>query len=66
MTDVQNAIDYVRQNRERFLEELKNFVAMPSVSTSDEHKDDVARTAEWVAGQLRVMGMTRTEVMQTA
>lgn len=65
MTDVQNAIEYVRQNRGRFLEELKQFVSMPSVSTSDEHKSDVQRTADWVAGQLRALGMTRAEVMPT-
>ncbi len=33
MTDVQRAIDYVRQNRERFLAELKSFVAIPSILT---------------------------------
>ena len=66
MTNVQNAIEYVRQNRGRFLEELKEFISMPSVSTSDEHKADVQRTAEWVAAQLRALGMTRAEVMPTA
>ncbi len=65
MSDLQNALDYAHQNRERFLAELKEFVAIPSVSTSDEYKDDVAHAAEWVAGQLRSLGMTRVEVMPT-
>jgi len=65
MTHIQTAIEFARQNRERFLEELKTFVSMPSVSTADEHKADVARTAEWVAEQLRALGMTRVAVMPT-
>jgi acetylornithine deacetylase/succinyl-diaminopimelate desuccinylase-like protein len=65
MTDVQTALEYVRNNQARFLDELKEFVAIPSVSTNDENKDDVARAAEWVAGQLRSLGMTRVEVMPT-
>ena len=37
MTDIQTAIEFVRQNRERYLEELKSIVSMPSVSNTDEH-----------------------------
>ncbi len=65
MTDVQRAIDYVRQNRERFLAELKSFVAIPSISTSDDHKADIQRAAEWVVGQLRALGMERVQIMPT-
>lgn len=32
---------------------LKDFVAIPSVSTQPEHSDDVRRCAQWVADQLR-------------
>lgn len=66
MTDArQNALDYAHQQRGRFLDELKEFLAIPSVSTSPEHKADVWRCAEWVAGQLRSLGMERVQVMPT-
>ena len=65
MADVQKAVDFVRANRERYLSELKEFVAIPSVSTSDEHKDDIARAAEWVAAQLRSLNMDKVEIMPT-
>ena len=65
MTDVQRALDYVHQNRERFLAELKSFVAIPSISTTDEHKTDMQRGAEWVSGQLRALGMERVQIMPT-
>ena len=57
MTDSQKAVEYVRSNSERFLNELKDLVAIPSISTLDENKSDVQRAAEWVAGQLRSIGM---------
>lgn len=65
MTDVQRTLDYVHQNRERFLAELKSFVAIPSISTTDEHKTDMQRGAEWVSGQLRALGMERVQIMPT-
>lgn len=65
MSDLQKALDYAYQNNERFLGELKELVAIPSVSTSPEHKEDVARAAEWLAAQLRSLGMDGVQVMPT-
>jgi len=57
--------DYVRSNRERFLEELKTFLRIPSVSTLPEHKPDIQRAAEFVAAELRRIGMTHVEITPT-
>ncbi|OGO37830.1 MAG: hypothetical protein A2Z03_12380, partial [Chloroflexi bacterium RBG_16_56_8] len=65
MTDVQKALDYARQNGDRFLSELKEIVAIPSVSTTPENRDDVRRGAEWMAGQLRSLGMNNVQIMPT-
>jgi len=65
MADVQKALDYVRANGERYLGELKEFLAIPSISTLAENKGDVQRGAEWVAAQLRSMGMEQVRVMPT-
>ena len=59
------ALDYARQNGERFLSELKDFLAIPSISTSPEHKGDIQRGAEWVAAQLRSLGMKNVQIMPT-
>jgi len=64
--NAQQAIEYVRQHRERFLNELKELVAIPSVSTSEEHKADIQRAAEWLATQLRSLGMEKVQIMPTA
>ena len=39
------------------LERLNRFLAIPSVSTKAEHGADVARCAEWLAGELRRIGL---------
>ncbi len=54
---------YYQQNRERFLEELKAFLRIPSISTAPEHKADVLRAAEFVAADLRSSGMEHIEII---
>jgi len=65
MSDAQKAIEYVRTNSVRYLNELKEFIAIPSISTLPEHKSDVQRGAEWVAAQLRSMNMDDVQIIPT-
>jgi acetylornithine deacetylase/succinyl-diaminopimelate desuccinylase-like protein len=59
------ALEYASKNRERFLSELKEILALPTISTSDEHKPDMQRGAEWMAAQLAALGMDRVQIMPT-
>jgi acetylornithine deacetylase/succinyl-diaminopimelate desuccinylase-like protein len=56
---------YVRQNEARFLDELKEFLRIPSVSTLPEHVPDVKRAAEFVAAQLKAAGLENVEIIPT-
>jgi acetylornithine deacetylase/succinyl-diaminopimelate desuccinylase-like protein len=56
---------YVEANRSRFLEELFALLRIPSISTAPEHKPDVARAAEWVAGSLRSAGLENVAIIPT-
>lgn len=60
------AIAYANENRERFLNELLEFISIPSVSTLSEHQDDMRRAAEWVAAQMRTVGLENVAVLSTA
>ena len=51
------AVDFARNNQQRFLDELKDLLRIPSVSTLEEHKPDVQRAAAFVADELRRIGM---------
>jgi acetylornithine deacetylase/succinyl-diaminopimelate desuccinylase-like protein len=65
MSDVRKALEYVRANKGEFLNELKEYVSIPSISTLDEHKPDIQRAAEWTAAQLRSLGMKKVKIMPT-
>lgn len=57
--------DYARSHQERFLEELKAFLRIPSISTQAEHRPDMIRAAVWLRDQLLATGFPRAEVMPT-
>src|ERR1700734_59371 len=57
--------DYIESRREENLNELKEFLRIPSVSTKSEHKPDVERAAQWVAEKLRAAGLENVEIAQT-
>ena len=52
---------YIEENQPRFLEELKDLLRIPSVSTLPDHKHDVERAAEFVSQKLRDAGMENVE-----
>jgi acetylornithine deacetylase/succinyl-diaminopimelate desuccinylase-like protein len=50
-------MSYYQKNREAFLEGLKAFLRIPSISTLPEHKPDIRRAAEFVSEELRSAGL---------
>jgi acetylornithine deacetylase/succinyl-diaminopimelate desuccinylase-like protein len=60
------AIDrYVKENEPRFLEELKDFLRIPSISTLPENNEATHRAADFVADHLQAAGMEHVEVIET-
>ena len=59
------AVDYARGNQQRFLNELKDLLRIPSISTLQEHKSDVQKAAEFVANDLRRIGLEHVEAIPT-
>jgi len=57
-------LDFARQNHPRFVAELKSFLRIPSVSTLPEHKGDCRRAAEFVATELRRIGMENVRLIE--
>ncbi|MEX2261177.1 MAG: dipeptidase [Bryobacteraceae bacterium] len=57
---------FIEKNRERFLEELKEFLRIPSISTLPERRGDVKRAAGFVADSLRNAGLENVEIVPTA
>jgi len=58
-------IDFINVNRERYLEELKALLAIPSISALPEHAGDVKRCAEWCADEMRRIGLQNVKLIDT-
>jgi acetylornithine deacetylase/succinyl-diaminopimelate desuccinylase-like protein len=59
------AVEFARKNGERFVEELKALLRIPSISTLPEHAGDVRRAAEFVAQELSRIGMENVQLIET-
>jgi len=55
---------YARNHAEEFERQLVEFLAIPSISTLPEHKEDCDRAARWLSARLRHSGMEHVEIVQ--
>jgi len=62
---MKEVIEYIERNRERYLEELNEFLKIPSISTDPKNREDVVEAAEFVARQLKASGMEKVEISAT-
>jgi acetylornithine deacetylase/succinyl-diaminopimelate desuccinylase-like protein len=58
-------LEYIDKNRDRHLDELKKFIAIPSISTNPENSADIQRCAQWIAGHLTEIGMEHVRIIPT-
>ena len=65
MTRFDDALRYAQDHQSAVLEELKELIRIPSVSTLPECKADVLRAAEWLAAKLRALGFQQVQVLPT-
>jgi acetylornithine deacetylase/succinyl-diaminopimelate desuccinylase-like protein len=57
-------MNYYRQHQSDFLEGLKTFLRIPSISALSEHKPDIRRAADFAVTELRAAGMTAAELIE--
>lgn len=55
---------YYQEHQYDFLEGLKTFLRIPSISTLSEHKPDIRRAAEFALNELLGAGMTSAELIE--
>ena len=65
MDNTDNVIDFINVNRDRYLDELKALLAIPSISALPEHAGDVKRCAEWCADEMRRIGLQNVRLIET-
>jgi acetylornithine deacetylase/succinyl-diaminopimelate desuccinylase-like protein len=62
--DSKDVLARVEREKDRYIEELLEYLRIPSVSTDPRHKDDVRRCSEFVVEQLEAAGL-ETESIET-
>ena len=58
--------DYYAAHEDTFLDGLKEFLRIPSISTLPEHRADVGRAAAFLTGELECMGMHDVRLIEGA
>ncbi|MEI7595602.1 MAG: dipeptidase [Bacteroidota bacterium] len=62
MDTIQN---YIQENKDRFLSELFDLLRIPSISSINEHKPDMIRTAEYWKKMILEAGADKVEIIPT-
>ena len=61
----ETALTFAHNNKERFLNELKDFLLIPSVSTNPENVPDIHKAADWLVMNLKKLGCSNVQIFQT-
>jgi acetylornithine deacetylase/succinyl-diaminopimelate desuccinylase-like protein len=62
---MEKILKYIDENRQRFLDELFDFIRIPSVSSKPEHKKDMIRATEYIKDKLLEAGADKAGVFTT-
>lgn len=62
---LEKALTYARANRQSHLEQLCDWLRIPSISTDPENKEDVRRAAQFAADKLTEIGFPRVDIDDT-
>lgn len=65
MTRLAALNSYLEQNQNRFIEQLLELLAIPSISTLPENRGDIIRAAEWIRQRLSTIGFPQSKVITT-
>jgi acetylornithine deacetylase/succinyl-diaminopimelate desuccinylase-like protein len=57
-------MNYFEQHHQEYLEGLKTFLRIPSISTLSEHKSDIQKAAEFVRGELAKAGLQEAQLIE--
>ncbi|MBK8943692.1 MAG: dipeptidase [Ignavibacteriae bacterium] len=62
---MEQVIKYIKSNNENYVNELKDYLRIPSISTLSSNKNDMVKCAEFVSRKLKDAGMEKVEIFKT-
>ncbi len=66
MPDMDRVLAWIDQSRARFVDELVEWVRIPSISSDPRHDADLEKNADWLVAKLGALGADRCEKWPTA
>jgi len=57
--------EYIASNKQRFLDDLFEWLRIPSISADSRHKEDVRKAAEFLKGKFSEAGVDKVEICET-
>ena len=60
-----NVVDFINTHRDRYVEQLREYLAIPSISALPEHRTDLRRCATWTADEMRRIGLEKVSLIET-
>ncbi|PLX01172.1 MAG: dipeptidase [Marinilabiliales bacterium] len=63
---MEHIVNYIEENKQRFLDELFELIRIPSISSIADHKPDMVKTADKLKEMLLAAGAEKAEVMPSA
>ena len=58
-------LDHIHSHRDRYVDELKAYLAIPSISALPQHGADVRRCAEWTRDEMSRIGLENVRLIET-
>src|SRR5687767_12131340 len=63
--DMDKIVDFINVNRDRYVGELTEYLAIPSISALPQHAADVRRCAEWTSAEMQRIGLQNVRLEET-
>ena len=58
-------LDFINTSRDRYVDELKSYLAIPSISALPQHAADVRSCAEWTKAEMERIGLQNVKLIET-
>ena len=65
MDNIDKVVDFINVQRDHYVDELKEYLAIPSISALPEHKGDVRKCAEWTRDEMQRIGLQNCRLEDT-
>jgi acetylornithine deacetylase/succinyl-diaminopimelate desuccinylase-like protein len=64
-SSIEQSTAHAHKNSGRFLEQFKELLRIPSISTDPQHKTDVIKAANWIVSEMERIGLSNAQAFHT-